>query len=808
MGHGSRRTRFWGAVAVPAAVGLFSVGCGGPLPTEAELSSASAEVQAGHGLTADYFEGKAFDTHFTTRVDGQVAFDWVKGAPMTGMTVDNFSVKWTGYVKAAVTGSHVFTTTSDDGVRLTVDGKKLIDDWTTHAAKDDSGSVQLTAGQYYPVQLEYFEGGGSAVAKLSWTPPGGAKALLPSSALYTSVPTPVAAGISVSGNHLTRDGQSWAPRGLSMIGALTCGAARTAYSHWGQAEIDAAKGWGADSFRFQVSQPTLDPQDSHYDASYVQRLKEMVALSEQNGFAVILSMQDQSLACGDATPTPTAATTRAWAKLGPVFKDDAMVVYELYNEPQTGPDSAGWAKWLNGGSGAVGHQALVTQLRNLGAQNVILADGANHSEILTGVPLLNDPLHKLGYAFHPYYLTTLSQVPGSWDSRFGSLAATQPIVATEWNESTTGSCHPDDAELTRQFLPYLEAHGIGIYGWGFDFPPAQLVEDWSWAPTSLTPWVCGQGNNGAGQALKDHFLSSAPPDQDPALVLVSGDFSASSATHAIVQSELAQNAAATLLPVGDLSYASPYADNYPWNEPSWIGRTFPVMGNHEFNTVAGKGGQEPYALFNGHNAAGNRTFAAIQGKNGVATYDFSYSYEVAPGWLLVVMNTSNNFSTQDASSQAVNLGNWIDSWRAAHGGHGCVAVVMHTARWSTTFSGYADNGPEWANGTEPIWSAAVAHHADLLLQGHVHAYEEFAKLDVDGNVSATGVKVFTTGSGGRGQVKDGSWGNIATTKRLDYHQSPVDGVLKLGLYPGAYGFQFETAAAPGVPVATTHCNVP
>lgn len=827
---GTRQKKAWfpkWPLALGTAVGIaVSSGCGAGLEDGGgpDLSETGEAVASGHGLTANYYEGQSFDTLFKTRVDGQVGFDWVKGAPMSGMTVDNFSVRWTGFLKAPSTGSYTFTTTSDDGVRLWVNGQKVIDDWAVHAAKDDSGSLSLTKGVYYPVKLEYFEGGGKAVAKLSWTPPGGAKALIPSSALFTSAPAPAPSGISVSGNHLTRDGQPWLPKGLSMIGALTCGAANKAYDHWGQAEIDAAKSWGADAFRFQVSQPTLDPQDAHYSASYLARLQAMVALAESNGFAVILSMQDQSLACGDATPTPTAATQRAWAQLGPVFKDDARVVYELYNEPQTGPDSAGWTKWKSGGGGAVGHQALVTQLRNLGAQNVLLADGANYSEILTDVPLLDDPLHKLGYAFHPYYLTTLSQVPGSWDKRFGNLSQTQPVVATEWNESTVvhadgSGCHADDAALTQKLLPYLTAHGIGIFGWGFDFPQAQLVKDWTWAPTSLTPWVCGQGDNGAGEALRDHFLSQAPPATGPKVILTSGDFSAASKTHDLVQAELAQLPDAALLPMGDLSYGDvstatdPYLASYPWNESDWVGRTFPVMGNHEFNAVSGKGGQEPYALFNGHNAAGNRTFAAITGDNGVDTYDFTYAYEVTPGWLLVVVNSGVKFKTQNVDAQAAHLAQWIDDWRAQHGGHGCVAIAMHTARWSTTFSGYSDNDPTWYQGTQPIWAAALAHHADLLLQGHVHAYEEFAKLDLDGNVSSDGVKVFTAGSGGRGQVKnDGSqWppNNLPLSRRLDFHASPADGVLKLALYPGGYGYQFETSATPGVvPPLTVSCNVP
>jgi len=231
------------------------------------------------------------------------------------------------------------------------------------------------------------------------------------------------------------------------------------------------------------------------------------------------------------------------------------------------------------------------------------------------------------------------------------------------------------------------------------------------------------------------------------------------------------------------------------------------MGNHEFDSVSGTGGDEPYAIFNGNNAAGNLTFPAITGANGVATYDFTYSYELAPGWLLVVLNTSVNFNTQTAASQATNLGNWIDTWRAANGGHGCVIVALHTARWSTTFSGSADNGPNWVTGITPVWDAAIAHHVDIWLQGHVHAYEEFEKLDDQGNVSSAGIKTFTVGAGGRGQVA-GGWSNIDVSKRLDYRASAVNGILKLALYDGSFGYKFEQAGSATTPTSSITCNVP
>jgi len=289
-----------------------------------------------------------------------------------------------------------------------------------------------------------------------------------------------------------------------------------------------------------------------------------------------------------------------------------------------------------------------------------------------------------------------------------------------------------------------------------------------------------------------------------ATLLVSADFSATSSTKTIVSHEIATNSAIKLVAVGDMSYAAPYASNDPW--ASWAARTFPVMGNHEFNSVAGAGGQQPYDLFNGKNAAGNHTFPAITTPSGVASYHFGYSYEVTPGWLLVVLNTGVDCKQQSCTSQATRMASWIQNGRTAHGGHGCVIVAMHTARWSTMFSGDADNLP-WATSVSPIWNAAIANHADIVLQGHVHVYEEFEKLDANGHASSAGAKLFTMGAGGRGQVQPLK-SNISSSLLVASHGAPINGVLKLALYPGAYGYHFETSATTTTPGATVHCNVP
>lgn len=144
------------------------------------------------GLLGTYYsQGGVSGAFFTgttqTRIDTTVDFDWGTGAPVTGIGVDNFSVRWTGYVLAPISGNYSFRSVSDDGVRLWVNGVQLIANWTDHGPTNDtSGTVALIAGEYYPVQMEYYERGGGAVARLQWQKPGDPGfAAIPATSLFT-----------------------------------------------------------------------------------------------------------------------------------------------------------------------------------------------------------------------------------------------------------------------------------------------------------------------------------------------------------------------------------------------------------------------------------------------------------------------------------------------------------------------------------------------------------------------------------------------------------------------------------------------
>lgn len=148
-----------------------------------ETTSTTISPPSGTALRGDYYSGVSFDTWVTTRTDSSVDF-WWSGSPATNVPDDNFSVRWTGQITAPVTGTYVFSTVSDDGVRLWVGDQLLIDNWTDHGSTIDTGvAVSLQGGLQYPVRLEFYERYGDAVIELLWAYPGQGTQVIPQSAL-------------------------------------------------------------------------------------------------------------------------------------------------------------------------------------------------------------------------------------------------------------------------------------------------------------------------------------------------------------------------------------------------------------------------------------------------------------------------------------------------------------------------------------------------------------------------------------------------------------------------------------------------
>ncbi len=139
--------------------------------------------ETGLGLTAEYFVKPDLTDPILTRVDGTIDFDLQWGVPHPTVPIDSFSIRWTGEIQPQFSETYTFTTKTDDGARLWINGQLLIDKWN-EGTQEGSGTIELKAGQKYPIKMEYFQHGNGASAKLMWSSPSTKNAVVPRSALF------------------------------------------------------------------------------------------------------------------------------------------------------------------------------------------------------------------------------------------------------------------------------------------------------------------------------------------------------------------------------------------------------------------------------------------------------------------------------------------------------------------------------------------------------------------------------------------------------------------------------------------------
>ena len=138
---------------------------GSPFPA----GTIKAPTSGAAGFQAEYFRGTNLEgAPTTTRTDAQVDLN----VALTGTGTENYSARWTGVFTARKSGPTQFLFRADDGCRLFLDDKKIIDFWQNSGATTHIATVQLTAGQSYRLRAEYFQAGGNAVAQLRVLEPG------------------------------------------------------------------------------------------------------------------------------------------------------------------------------------------------------------------------------------------------------------------------------------------------------------------------------------------------------------------------------------------------------------------------------------------------------------------------------------------------------------------------------------------------------------------------------------------------------------------------------------------------------------
>ena len=138
------------------------------------------------GLQADYYNGSNFDEMVVSRTDPSIDFNWGDGSPAEDVSSDRFSVRWHGEVHAPVSGSYTFIANNDDGIRVIVNGSKIIDSWADQPATERSGPILLNAERPADIIVEYYKATKGSVVRLEWIGPSGQKEVIPEEAFRRS----------------------------------------------------------------------------------------------------------------------------------------------------------------------------------------------------------------------------------------------------------------------------------------------------------------------------------------------------------------------------------------------------------------------------------------------------------------------------------------------------------------------------------------------------------------------------------------------------------------------------------------------
>jgi glucose/arabinose dehydrogenase len=172
--------------------------------------------EIGDGLTARYYDNVNFTGRSVTRVDPWIDFDWGSGSPSPLIGPDTFSSRWEGQILPRFSETYTFFATVDDGVRLWINNRRIINQWNDRGPTVHSGTIALAAGVKYNIVMEHSEHTGGAIARLEWQSASQPRQVVPQRQLFSTWTLNVnfqPAGVPVPAGYVADTGADFARRG-------------------------------------------------------------------------------------------------------------------------------------------------------------------------------------------------------------------------------------------------------------------------------------------------------------------------------------------------------------------------------------------------------------------------------------------------------------------------------------------------------------------------------------------------------------------------------------------------------------------
>ena len=122
------------------------------------------------GLKGEYWANSNFEGKpVMTQLNHNVNFGWTLYSPSEELIpYDSYSAVWTGKIKSPVSGRYRIGATGNDGYRIWIDGKLLVDNWRKVSFGTHTAPFDWVKDKEYDIKVEYYETAGNAVFRLVW----------------------------------------------------------------------------------------------------------------------------------------------------------------------------------------------------------------------------------------------------------------------------------------------------------------------------------------------------------------------------------------------------------------------------------------------------------------------------------------------------------------------------------------------------------------------------------------------------------------------------------------------------------------